>query len=77
MKLSLFLSQLLNNNTCHFPNSQKIFKNTNRIVVFMLQLLNSSRIHLLTDRWISIRTENCSENVVKPLKVLMKMLNLF
>ena len=26
IKLSLFHSQIINNNTCHFPNCDKIFK---------------------------------------------------
>jgi len=49
MKLLLFYLQLLNNNAYHFPNSQKIFKNTNRIVVGLTQVLNSSRNHLRAD----------------------------
>jgi len=69
----LLHSELLNNNTCHFTDWQKIFQkykmNSDRYVRHIEQLQQ-------TDLWTSIRTEDCSEHLLNLLKHHVKTLNL-
>jgi hypothetical protein len=65
MTLSLFRSQLLNNNTCHFPNCKKIFKkcktNSDRYegqIEQLQQLLTARFVDFNLDRELSRKFDN-------------------
>jgi hypothetical protein len=75
IKLSLFHSQILNNNTCQYLNIQKVFRQyrtgTGRCIRHNEQLRHSLQTYL----WTSIRIEHYSEHLIILLEHHTKVLN--